>query len=179
MDHRHLGRAAALPLPHREQAATHCGIGVHTVNSYLFGLTALGALLHLAIHTLWLSLITMFFPALGASCTRAGANPKPIGSAPRPNAWWSSCKARCCAFRTALDEEAATNDVAALQGVDRGGNRANTRGASGLASAGRRTICRLLECIRGIERHEFAHHAVGPAEAVLQRISPPPRSPVA
>jgi hypothetical protein len=40
---------------------------VHSVNGYLFGLTALGALLHLVIHTLWLSLITTFFPALGAS----------------------------------------------------------------------------------------------------------------
>jgi hypothetical protein len=40
---------------------------VHTVNSTLFGLTAVGALLHLAVHTLWLSLITMFFPALGSS----------------------------------------------------------------------------------------------------------------
>jgi hypothetical protein len=40
---------------------------VHSLNSVLFALTALGALLHLAIHTLWLSLITMFFPALGAS----------------------------------------------------------------------------------------------------------------
>jgi hypothetical protein len=40
---------------------------VHTVNSALFGLTALAALLHLALHTLWLSLVTTFFPALGAS----------------------------------------------------------------------------------------------------------------
>src|SRR5260370_34522318 len=40
---------------------------VHTVNSALFALTALGALLHLAVHTLWLSLVTTFFPALAAS----------------------------------------------------------------------------------------------------------------
>jgi hypothetical protein len=40
---------------------------VHSINGYLFRLTALGALLHLVIHTLWLSLITTFFPALGAS----------------------------------------------------------------------------------------------------------------
>jgi hypothetical protein len=40
---------------------------VHTVNTALFGLTAVGALAHLAVHTLWLSLITTFFPALGAS----------------------------------------------------------------------------------------------------------------
>ncbi len=40
---------------------------VHRVNGWLFGLTALGAMLHLWVHTLWLSLITTFFPALGAS----------------------------------------------------------------------------------------------------------------
>jgi hypothetical protein len=33
----------------------------------LFGLTAVAALAHLLLHTLWLSLITTFFPALGAS----------------------------------------------------------------------------------------------------------------
>ena len=40
---------------------------VHGLNTWLFGLTALGALTHLLLHTLWLSLITTFFPALGAS----------------------------------------------------------------------------------------------------------------
>jgi hypothetical protein len=40
---------------------------VHRINTWLFGLTALGAVLHLAIHSLWLSLITTFLPALGAS----------------------------------------------------------------------------------------------------------------
>jgi hypothetical protein len=40
---------------------------VHGLNSWLFGLTAVGALIHLMLHTLWLSLITTFFPALGAS----------------------------------------------------------------------------------------------------------------
>jgi hypothetical protein len=40
---------------------------VHVLNSVLFALTAVGALLHLLIHTLWLSLVTMFFPALGSS----------------------------------------------------------------------------------------------------------------
>jgi hypothetical protein len=40
---------------------------VHGMNSWLFGLTAIGALLHLGVHTLWLTLVTTFFPALGAS----------------------------------------------------------------------------------------------------------------
>jgi hypothetical protein len=48
----------------KEHALQH---RVHAVNSWLFGLTALGALLHLILHTLWLSLVTTFFPALGAS----------------------------------------------------------------------------------------------------------------
>jgi hypothetical protein len=40
---------------------------IHRVDSALFALTAVGALLHLVVHTLWLSLVTTFFPALGAS----------------------------------------------------------------------------------------------------------------
>jgi hypothetical protein len=40
---------------------------IHGLNSWLFGLTAVGALIHLLLHTLYLSLITTFFPALGAS----------------------------------------------------------------------------------------------------------------
>jgi hypothetical protein len=59
-----------------EQRSYHHGIAqkqhalmhrVHRVNSWLFGLTAIAALSHLVLHTLWLSLITTFFPALGAS----------------------------------------------------------------------------------------------------------------
>ena len=40
---------------------------VHRVNGSLFGLTALGAMLHLWVHSLYLTLVTTFFPALGAS----------------------------------------------------------------------------------------------------------------
>jgi len=40
---------------------------VHVLSSWLFGLTAVGALLHLAVHTIWLAVMTTFFPALGAS----------------------------------------------------------------------------------------------------------------
>jgi len=40
---------------------------VHKVNTTLFGLTALGSMLHLAIHSMWLSMVTTLFPALGAS----------------------------------------------------------------------------------------------------------------
>jgi len=40
---------------------------IHRINGTLFGLTGLGALAHLWVHSLWLSLVTTFFPALGAS----------------------------------------------------------------------------------------------------------------
>jgi hypothetical protein len=40
---------------------------VHAITSGLFALTAVAALAHLLLHTLWLSLVTTFFPALGAS----------------------------------------------------------------------------------------------------------------
>jgi hypothetical protein len=48
----------------RQHALLH---RVHSLTSGLFGLTALGALTHLLVHTLWLSLVTTFFPALAAS----------------------------------------------------------------------------------------------------------------
>lgn len=51
-------------LAHRQHALLH---RVHTINATLFSLTAIAALAHLLIHTLWLSLVTTFFPALGAS----------------------------------------------------------------------------------------------------------------
>ncbi len=56
--HYHLNVAA------RQHALMH---RVHGLNNWLFGLTAVGALSHLVLHTLWLSLLTSFFPALGAS----------------------------------------------------------------------------------------------------------------
>ncbi|MDB5747102.1 MAG: hypothetical protein JWP72_1950 [Massilia sp.] len=40
---------------------------VHKINASLFVLTLAGALLHLVVHTMWLSFVTIFFPALGAS----------------------------------------------------------------------------------------------------------------
>ena len=56
--HYHLGVAR------RQHALMH---RVHGINAGLFGLTAAGALTHLFVHSLWLSLVTTFFPALGAS----------------------------------------------------------------------------------------------------------------
>lgn len=49
---------------HRNHAMMH---RVHSITFSLFGLTAAGALLHLFVHSAWLSVVTTFFPALGAS----------------------------------------------------------------------------------------------------------------
>jgi hypothetical protein len=57
-------RAYHQGLAGRQHALLH---RVHALNTWLFGLTALGALTHLLVHAVWLSLVTTFFPALGAS----------------------------------------------------------------------------------------------------------------
>ena len=48
----------------RSEALMH---RVHKLNACLFILTFVGALAHLVIHSMWLSFVTIFFPALGAS----------------------------------------------------------------------------------------------------------------
>ncbi len=48
----------------RQHALLH---RVHRINNTLFCLTAIGALMHLFVHSLWLTLITTFFPSLAAS----------------------------------------------------------------------------------------------------------------
>ena len=48
----------------RQRAILH---RVHSLNNKLFGITAVAAVVHLSVHSRWLSIITTFFPALGAS----------------------------------------------------------------------------------------------------------------
>lgn len=48
----------------RQHALQH---RVHQITGALFILTAIGALMHLAVHSRWLSVMTSFFPALAAS----------------------------------------------------------------------------------------------------------------
>jgi len=48
----------------RQHALLH---RVHGLTTWLFGLTAPAALTHLVAHTIWLSVVTTFLPALGAS----------------------------------------------------------------------------------------------------------------
>ncbi len=57
-------KAYHLRLAARQHALLH---RVHRINNTLFGLTALGAMMHLFIHNLWLTLVTTFFPSLAAS----------------------------------------------------------------------------------------------------------------
>ena len=48
----------------RSEALMH---RVHKINAWLFMLTLGGALMHLVVHAMWLSFVTIFFPALAAS----------------------------------------------------------------------------------------------------------------
>ena len=48
----------------RQHALLH---RVHRINNGLFALTAVGAAMHLFLHSLWLTLVTTFFPSLAAS----------------------------------------------------------------------------------------------------------------
>src|ERR1700723_162433 len=96
----------------RQHALMH---RVHSVNIGLFGLTALGALLHLVLHTVWLSVVTTFFPALGASLHGALAQSESyrLGTtSERPVADLQDAMTR---IRTALDESVPAGDVAALK----------------------------------------------------------------
>ncbi len=59
-EQRHYHRTLAV----RQESLLH---RVHRINATLFGLTGIAALAHLLVHSLWLSIVTTFFPALGAS----------------------------------------------------------------------------------------------------------------
>jgi hypothetical protein len=88
---------------------------VHIVNSALFALTAVGALLHLVIHTLWLSLITTFFPALGASLHGALAQSEAYRLGTTSERLVIELQSAMARISAALDEEGSTSDVTALK----------------------------------------------------------------
>jgi hypothetical protein len=88
---------------------------VHIVNSALFALTAVGALLHLVIHTLWLSLITTFFPALGASLHGALAQSEAYRLGTTSERLVIELQSAMARISAALDEEGSTHDVTALK----------------------------------------------------------------
>jgi hypothetical protein len=88
---------------------------VHIVNIALFGLTALGALLHLVIHTLWLSLVTTFFPALGASLHGALAQSEAYRLGTTSARLVTELQEAISRILAALDERGAASDVTGLK----------------------------------------------------------------
>ncbi|HEY4445144.1 MAG TPA: hypothetical protein VGN30_12740 [Steroidobacteraceae bacterium] len=88
---------------------------VHLVNSALFALTALGALLHLAVHTLWLSLVTTFFPALGASLHGALAQSEAYRLGTTSERLVAELQAAIGRIRAAFDAADSISDVDALK----------------------------------------------------------------
>jgi hypothetical protein len=88
---------------------------VHVVNTALFALTALGALLHLVLHTLWLSLVTTFFPALGASLHGALAQSEAYRLGTASERLVAELQGAIDRIRAALDAALATGDVNLLK----------------------------------------------------------------
>jgi hypothetical protein len=98
-------------ISHRQHALLH---RVHTIGSWLFGLTALGALTHLLVHTIWLSLLTTFFPALGASLHGALAQSEAYRLGKTSERLAAQLKDSMGRIGAAL-EQAAAGQVAALK----------------------------------------------------------------
>ena len=88
---------------------------VHALNSALFALTAVGALLHLVVHTLWLSLLTTFFPALGASLHGALAQSEAYRLGTTSERLVAELQETIGRIRTAFTEAGSASDVTALK----------------------------------------------------------------
>jgi hypothetical protein len=88
---------------------------VHKLNSGLFALTALGALTHLAVHSLWLSLVTTFFPALGASLHGALAQSESYRLSVTSERLATGLQDSIERIRTALEARESAQDVVALK----------------------------------------------------------------
>src|SRR6266478_2028468 len=89
---------------------------VHVVNIWLFGLTAFGATLHLVIHTIWLSVITTFFPALGASLHGALAQSEAYRLGNTSERLAAKLKGSTDRIGSLTDALGSSGDVAALKG---------------------------------------------------------------
>ncbi len=96
----------------RQHALLH---RVHLVSSCLFGLTALGALMHLAVHTIWLSVITTFFPALGASLHGALAQSESYRLGTTSERLVAKLEGAIDRVRATTDASAGSGEVAALK----------------------------------------------------------------
>jgi hypothetical protein len=96
---------------HRRVARRHRALvhRVHHINTWLFILTAGGALTHLAVHSLWLSLLTIFFPALGASLHGALAQSESYRLAATSERLAGELEADAAKLREALGQGAGAN----------------------------------------------------------------------
>jgi hypothetical protein len=96
----------------RQHALLH---RVHVVTTWLFGLTALGALTHLLAHTIWLSMLTTFFPALGASLHGALAQSEAYRLGKTSERLVTQLKEAIDSIRVAFDQSAGSGDLSALK----------------------------------------------------------------
>lgn len=87
----------------RQHALLH---RVHRINAGLFGATAAGALVHLVVHSVWLTLLTTFFPALGASLHGALAQSEAYRLSATSESLAADLEAAVAEIRAALDEAA-------------------------------------------------------------------------
>jgi len=104
---------------------------VHGLNSWLFGLTAVAALSHLLVHTLWLSLVTTFFPALGASLHGALAQSEAYRLSVTSERLVQELQSSVNRIRQALAEGRGT----AASGAAPGGGRADHRATTTIAGS--------------------------------------------
>jgi hypothetical protein len=88
---------------------------VHSVTIGLFGLTACGALLHLFAHTVWLSLLTTFFPALGASLHGALAQSEAYRLGSTSERLWGELQRAIASIRAALEPLGSVPEAAAVR----------------------------------------------------------------
>jgi hypothetical protein len=88
---------------------------VHAVNIGLFGLTAIGALLHLTLHTIWLSVLTTFFPALGASLHGALAQSEAYRLGSTSERLWGELQGAIGTIRASLAQQGGTPHAEAIK----------------------------------------------------------------
>ena len=96
----------------RQHALLH---RVHVVTTWLFGLTALGALTHLLLHTMFLSMLTTFFPALGASLHGALAQSEAYRLGKTSERLVTQLKEAIDRIRKAFDHSAVSGDPSELK----------------------------------------------------------------
>jgi hypothetical protein len=122
----------------RQHALLH---RVHGLTTWLFGLTAPAALTHLVAHTIWLSVVTTFLPALGASLHGALAQSE-------------AYRLGATSERLALDLQAAIASISASMAVPPGDPVA-------LKAAVRAAIALILD------EHQDWHTLVSPHRLLL------------